>query len=122
MTQYTLGLPLLERVEEHQASTFVPNLRLPVHRWLRFSAGFSAAWAESVIRETARHGPVRVLDPFAGSGTTLIAAENAGAESYGIEAHPLLCRIARVKLARRSDPETFRATMSKVERRAAQFT
>jgi hypothetical protein len=28
------------------ASTFVDNMRLPVHRWCRYSAGFSAPWAE----------------------------------------------------------------------------
>jgi hypothetical protein len=53
MTQYALELPNSERVEDHKSSTFVPNLRLPVHRWLRFSAGFSAAWAESVIARLA---------------------------------------------------------------------
>ena len=29
------------------SSTFVDNMRLPVHRWIRYSAGFSGAWAQS---------------------------------------------------------------------------
>ncbi len=36
-----------------------------------------------------------------------MAAENAGAESLGIEAHPFLYRIARAKLARRSNPVAY---------------
>jgi hypothetical protein len=28
------------------SSTFQKNLKLPVHQWFRFSAGFSAQWVE----------------------------------------------------------------------------
>jgi hypothetical protein len=107
---------------DRSASTFADNLRLPVHRWFRFSAGFSASWAESVIRERALLEPTVVLDPFAGSGTTLIAAEDAGVESYGIEAHPFLARVARAKLARRTDPEVYRTTIEKIKRIASRKT
>jgi hypothetical protein len=96
-------------VEQKNSSTFVANMSLPVHRWFRYSAGFSAQWAESVIRESlSGRTPVRVLDPFAGSATTLLAAEDAGVESYGVESHPLVSRVARAKLARRSDPKAYR--------------
>lgn len=90
------------------ASTFVPNMDLPVHRWFRYSAGFSAQWVESVIgNERVLLGNVRVFDPFCGSGTTLVAAETAGVESWGVEAHPFVFRIAQAKLAWRSDPDTY---------------
>ena len=36
----------------HASSTFIDNMCLPVHRWFMFSAGFSAQWVESVIRES----------------------------------------------------------------------
>jgi DNA modification methylase len=76
------------------SSTFIDNMRLPVHRWFRYSAGFSAEWVESVVRERAAGKSIRVLDPFAGSGTTILAAQDAGAESIGIEAHPFVFRVA----------------------------
>ena len=41
------------QVREHTSSTFADNMRLPVHRWFRFSAGFGADWAEQVIRSGA---------------------------------------------------------------------
>lgn len=86
------------------SSTFQENTRLPIHRWFRFSAGFSARWAEDVIRGARA---ARVLDPFAGSGTTILAAEDAGADAIGIEAHPFLYRIASAKLLRRTSPDGY---------------
>jgi hypothetical protein len=109
ITQETLFSGLAQAQQSHDASssTFLNNMSLPVHRWIRYSAGFSGAWARQVIQSAAAIGEVRVFDPFAGSGTTLIAAEDAGAESIGIEAHPFVHRLARAKLARRSDLRAY---------------
>lgn len=52
-------------------------------------------------------GPVRLLDPFAGAGTALLAAECRGVAAIGIEAHPFVWRIARAKLAWREPVEAF---------------
>ena len=100
---------------EATSSTFVDNMRLPVHRWIRYSAGFSAEWAQSVIRDAGDCSATRVFDPFAGSGTTLLAAEQLGVESYGLEAQPFVARMAEAKLAWRSDPEAFRSLARKIK-------
>ncbi len=100
-----------------RSTTFLDNTRLPVHRWFRYSAGFSGAWAEATIREaisTSEGAEVRVLDPFAGCGTTLIAAENAGVACAGLEPHPFVARVARAKLERRSSHAAFCARAAQV--------
>ena len=48
--------------------------------------------------ESVRAGPV--LDPFLGSGTTAIAAEQAGLEWIGIEKSPKYVEMAKERLAR----------------------
>ncbi|MFN0051675.1 MAG: DNA methyltransferase [Planctomycetales bacterium] len=106
----------VKRAKADTSSTFVQNTKLPVHRWFRFSAGFSATWAESVIRAA---GATRVLDPFAGSGTTLLAAEDAGADALGVEAHPFIYRVASAKLQRHTEPEEFLRLARKVRATAA---
>jgi len=93
--------------DDSAASTFIPNASEPIHRWFRYSAGFSAAWASRVIEAAKNSRPTRVLDPFAGSGTTLLEAEATGAEAIGLESQPFVARLARAKLLWRSDPSKF---------------
>jgi hypothetical protein len=89
-------------------STFADNLSLPIHRWFRYSAGFSAVWARQLIELEKAKGRRNVFDPFAGSGTTVIEAEAAGLDAVGVEAHPFVARVARTKLQWRSDVSEFR--------------
>jgi hypothetical protein len=103
------------------SSTFVNNMTLPVHRWFRYSAGFSAAWVNSVISSNAREDPVHVFDPFAGSATTLIAAEQAGVESWGIDAHPFVSRVAKAKLAWRTDPSAYLKKIHQIREKGRLF-
>lgn len=96
------------------STTFGSNMRLPVHRWFRFSAGFSADWARLVIEENRHQLSGTVFDPFAGSGTTLIAAEDAGIPSVGLEAHPFIHRVAAAKLARSTSPASYRLKIQSI--------
>lgn len=82
-----------------QSSTFVNNMKLPIHRWYRFSAGFSARWCYDLIKEYKKLGKNNIVDPFAGSGTTLLESENLNVNSIGLESHPLIFEIARAKLS-----------------------
>lgn len=107
-----------QAVSEAAASTFVNNMDLPVHRWFRYSAGFSAEWAEAVIRDFKTTGPLRVFDPFAGSATTLLAAEMQRVECWGIDAHPFVARVARAKLHWRSPADAYRAKAAELRRAA----
>ena len=109
-------LPELDTPRHPNSSSgnFVSNMTAPVHRWFRYSAGFNGAWAESLIESEASQREVRVLDPFAGCGTTLIAAEQCGVESCGIDSHPFVAKVARAKLAYRSSPSEYGAAAARV--------
>jgi len=81
-----------------RSGTFTDNMKLPIHRWFRYSAGFSAEWAEQEIEKHKVGGQLNVLDPFAGSGTTLLAAESDKVNAVGFESHPFIYRVAKAKL------------------------
>jgi DNA modification methylase len=50
------------------------------------------AMVADAIRDCSRRKGI-VLDPFAGSGSTLIAAERTGRRGFGIELDPLYCDV-----------------------------
>jgi hypothetical protein len=89
------------------SSTFLGNLTQPIHRWFRYSAGFSALWVRQTIAQRKGNDMLNVLDPFAGSGTVLLEGESCNAQAIGIEAHPFVARIAKAKLYWREDPDKF---------------
>jgi hypothetical protein len=93
---------------ENGKSTFIHNMRLPVHGWYRFPAGFSAEWVESVIA-TRLHKleGLSFLDPFAGVGTAVLSGEKQGVQSLGIEAQPFIARVAKAKLYWYTDKTRF---------------
>jgi len=90
------------------SSTFADNMTLPIHKWFRYTAGFSAAWVKEVIKEQKAKGRTKIIEPFAGSGTVLLECELQNVESIGIEAHPYIFKIAKTKLAWSYDPEKFK--------------
>lgn len=98
--------PELAPPPRRERTTFRDNAKLPIHSWFKYSAGFSADW---VVERLRRNPDFRVIgDPFAGSGTTLIASALEGRESYGFESHPFVYRVAEAKLkALELDSETF---------------
>jgi hypothetical protein len=108
-------------IRDSTSSTFLDNLSIPIHRWFRYSAGFSAEWVRSVIRyeQNARgREDINVFDPFAGSGTALLEGEVCNAVAVGVDPHPFVARVANAKLAWRENPEDYYAFASSILNRA----
>lgn len=84
-------------VDSH-TTTFQDNMKLPIHRWYRYTAGFSGAWVGQIIEQEKSNGCHNIIDPFAGSGTVMVESMLHGVDSYGIESNPYVNRIANMKL------------------------
>mgnify|MGYP000551246873 CR=1 FL=1 len=88
---------MIVREGEDIRCTFVDNMKAPIHRWYRYPCGFSYTLVEECFRHfNIKEGDL-VLDPFVGCGTTSVCAKAAGIDSIGVEAHPYVAWIAKVK-------------------------
>ena len=70
-----------------------------VHFFHHWTAKFIPQIPARIIEEYASPGDV-VLDPFMGSGTTLVEAVRLGHEAWGTDINPLAVRIAQAKTGR----------------------
>lgn len=84
---------LAERLEiaynlNRQLVSFQASKGEPIYRWFKYKEGFSSNIVKYFLTEYSIK-PGKVLDPFAGVGTTLFAGQTLGWESYGIELLPV---------------------------------
>jgi SAM-dependent methyltransferase len=77
--------------------TFRTNDSRPIHRWWPYVQGYSAEFVAGVFSTTELPSHATVLDPFAGSGTTLVEARRAGFRGWGTELLAPAVLAARVK-------------------------
>ncbi len=68
--------------------SFQANKEEPIYRWFKYKEGFSSKLVKYFLTEFSSK-PGKILDPFAGVGTTLFAGQELGWQSYGIELLPV---------------------------------
>ena len=69
----------------------------PFQRWYRYKEGFSIALVKHLIKEYST-GKGMILDPFSGSGSTILAAAQLGYEGIGFEVNPFSYFLSKCKL------------------------
>ena len=106
--------------EYHGPITFRSNESLPVHRWWPYVQGFSAEFVDEILAANEIGPGSTVLDPFAGSGTTLVEARRAGATAWGTELLAPAVLAARVKTHLELDPIRLGRSADRLLRRAAE--
>lgn len=104
---------------DRNSTTFANNMKLPVHGWFRYTAGFSAEWVRTVLDDhpTAQN----ILDPFVGSGTVLLEGQVNGRNTVGVEAHYLIHKVAEAKLLWDVDPNEFEQAANRLLESAKSF-
>src|SRR3989338_11338822 len=76
--------------------SFQANKKTPGYRWYKFKEGYSSALVDYVLDKLdIKSG--KVLEPFAGSGTSLFASAERGLVSVGVELLPFGSEIVEVR-------------------------
>jgi DNA modification methylase len=68
--------------------SFQANKNEPIYRWFKYKEGFSSTLVKYFLTEYGKKAG-KLLDPFAGAGTTLFAGQELGWKSYGVEILPV---------------------------------
>ena len=98
----------MPKAKQDYSATFAGNMALPIHKWYRYTAGFSAEWVRELISLEKAKGRHNIIDPFVGSGTVLLESEFQRVNSIGLESHPYVYKIAKTKLNWNFNPNIFK--------------
>lgn len=71
-----------------QLVSFQANKNKPIYRWYKYKEAFSADLIEYLCNQFSINSG-KVLDPFAGAGTTLFSSASRGLDADGIELLPI---------------------------------
>ncbi len=98
-------------------TAFAENHDRTLHRWVPWIAGFSGSFVAGVLDKVRRERRrLRVLDPFAGVGTTLIEALKHGDDAIGFEINPYAALACKAKTqAAHYDVEMLAAMLDRFE-------
>lgn len=101
------------RLKDQGYSDALSSMRLPRHRWYFVKEAFSPAIVKEAIKQSGASENNTVIDPFCGSGTSLVASASQGLSAVGYEVNPFLAFVASTKLIQ-ADAEELRTASADV--------
>ncbi len=107
-------LPEIDKVDgvTKKDVTFVKSKDIPFQRWYPYIEGYSPDFVKSLIKNYGITDAL-IYEPFAGTGTTLLAADDLGLSTVYSEVNPLLQFLIQTKLNVLKAKETQRKKLSK---------
>lgn len=92
------NFPLVEELSYGRLVTPRLSRKAPVYRWYNLNHSYSRNLVISLLEEFGVESGDYVLDPFCGSGTTLLACREMGVNSVGIDILPLAVFVSYSKM------------------------
>jgi len=83
----------------------IMSANLPVHDWYRFVLSFPPHLVKYYVNKFGLTKNSTILDPFCGTGTTVVESKLSGINAFGIEAHPMAFFASKVKVNWDIDPD-----------------
>ena len=90
--------PRSVHLEYAEAVTPRENKTMPIHNWFTFRHAFGPNLVSGIVDTLCLKREARVIDPFCGSGTCLLACKEKGISATGLDILPLSVFITNVKL------------------------
>lgn len=99
------GMAISSRPRTNGAMNTLLAMDAPAHDWYRFVLSFPPHLVRDYVQRFDLGPRSRVLDPFCGTGTTLVEAKKLGVPSCGVEAVPVSRLAASTKVDWTPDPD-----------------
>ena len=90
------------------------NTRQIFHRWYDYVADFPPKLIFDKFEEYGITSKHTVLDPFCGSGTTLVTSKICGIDSFGVDVNPVPAFVSKTKTQWNVDLQELRDTASNI--------
>jgi DNA modification methylase len=75
------------------------------HQWYRFVLSFPPHLVREYVERFGLNSHDQILDPFCGTGTTVVECQKLGIPAVGLEPNPLACFASQTKIQWKIDPE-----------------
>ena len=105
------------RLRNHQANRLDPKDR-SIHDWYRFVLSFPPHLVRHYLEDFELDEKNTVLDPFCGTGTTLVESKLNRIRAVGVEANPFAQFASSVKLDWSIDPQIFAERANQIAKSA----
>jgi len=76
---------------------FSKNTQVPYHKWFKYREGYSHTLIKEFLNRNKISKEEYILDPFCGSGTTVVEGAINGFSGLGIDINPMSAYISKVK-------------------------
>jgi len=86
----------------------------PIHRWYTSVMGFAPTLVRTALVDLKCDESGYLLDPFCGTGTTLIECNLSGIKSIGVDANPFSAFCSRAKTAWSVDPHDLEGAFERI--------
>jgi len=90
------------------------------HQWYRFVLSFPPHLVREYVAKFGLDSHHQVLDPFCGTGTTVVECQKLGIPAFGLEPNPVACFASQTKLQWNIDPQELLRHAMKVAESANQ--
>ena len=109
-----VNLNLFDLPKTNEEANKIDPLDLPIHDWYRFVLSFPPHLVRQYIKKFGLSDKSLLLDPFCGTGTTVVECKKNGIPVIGIEALPMPHFASVVKTDWQIDPDELRSHASRI--------
>lgn len=103
-------------------TTFKQNRQKPIHQWYSYVEGFSWDFVQKTFEDCHIKSSSTVLDPFSGSGSTLIESSLAGIQSYGYDINPFMTFTSKTKTNFSVSDKKLRKELSTFHKKSKRYS